>query len=661
MTRAAPSNRIQQHVNFVPINQRSARPVAKVPVSTWRLSWWCAVAGLSLFMVAGCRSPIGTDPAALQAEQRQAERSALNSDHYSEATRQILNRYQQLGAFTRTPRETLCTLQERALKDTRRDLLFALAELHFLQGERLVRNASANAPRESRAAFLTAAVYAYHFLFRDGSDPLPTAYDGRFKVASDIYNRGLARGLADRDNGAALALAEGERALADGSLAIGLDLSHFPVAAKDIAAYTATDLLRVRGLDARDEQPGLGVPLAVTLETSARPGEPRLIPATAFLRLPQSLGDWHNSPVRATLEVHPAFNPEQVEVGGRMVPLRSDATAVLAYALADKTVWRLGREQFFSARERVKTGLYPIEPYQAGRIPVVFVHGTFSSPVHWAQTWNTLRADAQLRERLQFWCFVYNSGNPVSDSAARLRETIVAKVRELDPEQKDPALQHLVVIGHSQGGLLAKLTGTETGEALWRTVSEQPLDELQLAPEVKASLRRNFVYHPLACVDRIIFVATPHRGSYLASGFVRGLARKLVTAPEALITAPGNWLQVREQLKLPPQIEAAVPTSIDGMSPKNPWLMALAELPTAPGVQAHSIIAVKPGQVVPAGSDGVVDYQSATVSYAASEHVTRGVHSCQGQPDVIEEIRRILLTHLSAVFPETWQATAVHN
>ena len=38
----------------------------------------------------------------------------------------------------------------------------------------------------------------------------------------------------------------------------------------------------------------------------------------------------------------------------------------------------------------------------------------------------------------------------------------------------------MVVIGHSQGGLLAKMTAIDSGTELWDTISQRPLDELIL-------------------------------------------------------------------------------------------------------------------------------------------------------------------------------------
>jgi transposase InsO family protein len=50
------------------------------------------------------------------------------------------------------------------------------------------------------------------------------------------------------------------------------------------------------------------------------------------------------------------------------------------------------------------------------------------------------------------------------------------------------------------------------------------------------------------------------------------------------------------------------------------------------------------------GDDGVVSYRSAHIDEAASELVVRWSHSAQGQPEVIEEIRRILYEHLATSY-----------
>ena len=369
-------------------------------------------------------------------------------------------------------------------------------------------------------------------------------------------------------------------------------------------------------------------------------------PATLFLRVPGDVRAWSAGSLRASLELYSTFQTNSVEVAGNQIPLEGDVTAPLAYALNDASVWKLGSEQFFSFEEKIKNNLYFTQPYERGRVPVIFVHGTLSSPVWWAEMWNTLRADRELRKGCQFWYFIYNSGNPIGISAAKLRQEINRKVQQLDPGGHDPALRQMVLVGHSQGGLLTKLAVTETGDKLWSAVSDKPINQLDLDATEQKEIRERFFLTPLPSVKRVIFISTPHRGSYRAGAFVRRLAMRLIKMPPELISATMKALSLQNPLHVKPGYEKRVPSSIDGMSPTNPWLLALAEIPVVPSVQAHSIIAIKGDDQPPTGGDGVVRYTSAHVPYVQSELIVRSGHTCQQNPATIEEVRRILIEHL---------------
>ena len=82
------------------------------------------------------------------------------------------------------------------------------------------------------------------------------------------------------------------------------------------------------------------------------------------------------------------------------------------------------------------------------------------------------------------------------------------------------------------------------------------------------------------------------------------------------------------------------------MTPGNPFAMGLVAIPVAPGISAHSIIAVKGDGPVEEGNDGVVEYSSAHIEGVESELVVRSSHSVQGNPTAVEEVRRLLLLHL---------------
>ncbi len=89
-------------------------------------------------------------------------------------------------------------------------------------------------------------------------------------------------------------------------------------------------------------------------------------------------------------------------------------------------------------------------------------------------------------------------------------------------------------------------------------------------------------------------------------------------------------------------------TSADSMSPDNPVLKALAEIPLAPGIRGHSIIAVDGDGDPKLGDDGVVKYSSAHLDGMASEFIVKSGHSSQLNPLAIDEMRRILVENLTA-------------
>ena len=74
-------------------------------------------------------------------------------------------------------------------------------------------------------------------------------------------------------------------------------------------------------------------------------------------------------------------------------------------------------------------------------------------------------------------------------------------------------------------------------------------------------------------------------------------------------------------------------------------VQGLQQIPVAPSIKAHSIIAVKGTGPAEQGNDGVVEYTSAHIDGVESELVVRSPHSCQGNPHTMEEVRRILRLH----------------
>jgi hypothetical protein len=206
----------------------------------------------------------------------------------------------------------------------------------------------------------------------------------------------------------------------------------------------------------------------------------------------------------------------------------------------------------------------------------------------------------------------------------------------------------MVVIGHSQGGLLTKLTVVDSGDQLWRTFSDKHFDSLTLAEADRVYLKRNFFFSPLPSVRRVVFISTPHRGSYRATSFVRNLVFRFIKLPDDVLRVSKDLLTLKLINNVSSEVRRSVPTSLDNMSPGNKFLLALADLPLAPGVTGHSIISVKGNGPLEEGKDGVVSYSSAHLDGMASELIVKSGHSCQDKPATIEEVRRILLEHLNS-------------
>jgi pimeloyl-ACP methyl ester carboxylesterase len=283
------------------------------------------------------------------------------------------------------------------------------------------------------------------------------------------------------------------------------------------------------------------------------------------------------------------------------------------------------------------------DPYVSGRIPVVFVHGTASSPARWAEMLNEFLGDPAIVSRYQFWFFTYNTGNPIPFSAMHLREQLQEALDDVDPQDASSSLSRMIIIGHSQGGLLTKMTVVSSGERFWEHISPEPFSQARMKAETRDLLQRSIFVEPLPFVERVIFVATPHRGSFRARGITGKIARSVVSLPARLSRLTLDLIQLDPAGAV--QKARRMPTSIDNMDPDNVFIQTLAALPVATGVRVNSIIPVKGTGPFEEGNDGVVSYASAHLDGVESEFIVRSGHSTQSNPQTIEEVRRILYRH----------------
>jgi PGAP1-like protein len=431
---------------------------------------------------------------------RRLTRSALSHNELSTFSRTVLLETNLDRLYEDDPEKALVQLHDIAVSGSGGpNQLFAVAEASFLHAERT----------GSRSYYLAVAVYAWTYLFPEDTSEAPNPFDPRFGLAASLYNRGLTSAL-ESEEGRKVAVRGGTFDLPIGQLTVAFDPRQLQWQGRRMTGFTPVAEYRVVGLEAYYREPGLGAPLAASL--APLPDETRndlLLPeltigVTVILRLPGSRTGLAWPPLDGTLEVHIPEMSNTVDIAGRPVPLEAEPTAVFAYSLADSPIWGQEYTRFFEAISfgSDQSQLYATVPHRRGRIPVVFVHGTASSFGRWAEMYNRLASDSRLRERYEFWFFSYDSGSPITWSAMLLRESLQRAVRLLDPDGTDPGMQQMVVIGHSQGGLLTKMTVIDSGTRFWDMDFRRPLDSLDVSPDTRNLLQRTLFVKPLPFVKR---------------------------------------------------------------------------------------------------------------------------------------------------------------
>jgi hypothetical protein len=476
-------------------------------------------------------------------------------------------------------------------KPDERDRLFALSELSFAYGEK----------SRNQSYYLASAAYAYAFLFPANPADAPGRYDPRLRLSVDLYNRGIALGLGTKDENE-VDLSAKHLTLPFGSLDLAVKPKGFNYGGYHLTKFVSLADLRVRGLRNTYRNAGIGAALSAQVEPQADSTANRWIPPnakvpiTAFVRFDDPRRAMSDGRLHGTVELYDEDETEAVQVGSYTVPLESDLSAALAYRLEGAPIWDFeiagflrGDLSFLGDRNSGdSSGLYMLHPYLPKLIPVVFVHGTALSPARWAEMANELLGDPAIASRYQIWFFIYNSGNPIALSAMRLRESLQAVRKDVDPHEKDAALDQMVVIGHSQGGLPTKMIVVDSGNRFWNNVTKVPFDQAQLHPETRDLASRAMFFKPQPFVKEVIFIATPHRGSYMASNPIVKFGNKFLNLPGGLAKTGVALAKLREPNMLGSPY--TIPTALDNMDASNPFIKTLGTTPIAGSVHVHSII-----------------------------------------------------------------------
>jgi pimeloyl-ACP methyl ester carboxylesterase len=605
---------------------------------------------LSLSLAPGCASQqlvkLRAQPYNPLAEQLKL--TAQGGPRPSERTRQLLHRFDIAHRTRGDSVDAIATLAKVHDDSPSLESCYALAELHYIAGQRL----QLRDRRQAQSHFWNCVARTYEYLFDPKFQNTRNRYDPQFRGACDLYNTALESCLriARRDGhlkpGGAISFAIGDQTTDVEFVALS-DTWHVA----DFDRFEFASDYEIRRLPNHYHNYGLGVPLIALRQRGDAPervdryfANEFCFPVTAFLRLIPNAVEEGFASATARLELHDPLVEETIAVTGHRVPLESDLSTPLAYFLNNPQLQSLGTRGLLRPRElEAASGLYLVQPYQPGKIPVVMIHGVWSSPMTWMEMFNDLQSMPELRENFQFWFYMYPSGQPFYATAQNLRQDL-EEIRSVhDPHRVEPAFEQMVLVGHSMGGLIARLltlesnaTGTATLDPRARSAGTGRIQQV--------AGRDGEGTEP--CASRVITIGSPHRGSDYANSFTRLLGRKLISLPERAMSATRRTLRGRSRpLFEPPADDDS--TSLDTLSPDSPILKVMLEQPQPTGVRFHNVVgAIRPVPLVE-NSDGVVTYRSSHLDNVESEVVVAAEHTMLPRhPRTVLEVRRVLLLHL---------------
>ena len=603
-------------------------------------------------------------------------RSLSQFDKPSERTMETLTRQGLNKRYKTDPTRVLASLERTAQgqKDDA-DLIYALAELNWLEGRRHDQTKLISFDRQRDQVldrYLDALTYAYDYLFSPALAAGRQPSDPRFRLACDIYNAALERLIRTALIKGRVPMGEFIELTLRGQKAkvrLAVDEGS-PWPRNEIGEMMFASDYELTGVETQTRQYGVGVPMIALrkkLKSDDNPTTAALerflpteaaFPLTAFMhpksRLEQPLDKKGDE--EFVVELIDPIRFRQVGSDPKaLLPLEFDLTTPLAY------MWSKS-EQFRDAdREKIsnlikpgdlskKSGLTLLRPYEPGKIPVVMVHGLASSPLTWIPMINELMNDLRVRESYQFMLFAYPTGAHVPIAMSSLREALWQARSQFNTEGTAPDFDQMVLLGHSMGGLLCHSLAVSSGDRFWQLHSDRPFKEILGPPEVLTELRQFLFFEPMPSVRRVVYLATPHRGSDLSRGMIGRVSSSLIEDSDHIqkllstLIADNPDAFDRKRFR-------RLPNSIETLSTNNPVLTALMEMKSGPDVTFHSIIgANRPGP--PADStDGVVAYRSSHLDGVASEKLVRSDHSVQKSPEAIQEVRRVLIEHLVKVRP----------
>jgi len=429
-----------------------------------------------------------------------------------------------------------------------------------------------------------------------------------------------------------------------------------------VADFSLCSQYQVNNLRQTNRRAGGGVPLVATLKPkelyrSLRMAPGLTIPVTYLLRMVyDDKGERYIESLFQDTGLLESMNMEKYSAMSGEWPLAVDFSTPLACFLHNLPDRNLISVMLHPDTEEKIAGLYMMEPFQPGKIPVVFVHGLMSGPGTWVQMINSLKNSPEIRKHYQFWFFYYSSGSPVFASAKMLYQALMDAEKELatTPEIK-ANFERMVLVGHSMGGLLCRTLLQKDPHYLMETVMHCPWEDIlaKLSDDEVKFMQSIGSCPALPFVHRVVFCAVPHKGADMAKRPIAAFGSRIIRLPQSILSKKDTLRRIAEKVNAKDSELAVLHgrffTGIDNLDPDNPFIRALGSSQMKDDLVYHSIIGNEEQDSRPGGSDGVVPYESSHLDGAASELIVKSWHSVHRSPEAIRELLRILLLHLKTV------------
>lgn len=520
-------------------------------------------------------------------------------------------------------------------------------------------------------AWLETARYAYAYLFMTGRAPGQRAFEDRQTQVRDYYNYAVQQStvlLFQREKAAYGNDSSWVRqTITIGKWHIDLDVSNLVSVNQMPQEVIPAGTLRFDGLRSVYRRDGFGAELVAVLPQAPlvendlvrmskllkpkQPASPPYIemPSPAITVLFRFTGESLAELMESNhLQIAPydPYMKSNVMIRDQRVPLAANFSAGYGLWLARSGFATQSIRTLFGRSEGITSPhVYLMQPFDPKRRIIVMLHGLASSPEAWVNVANEVLGDETLRQHYQVWQIYYPTNAPIAYNRAAIKDVLDQTLKHFDPDGTSPAASDMVLIGHSMGGVIARLLVSGAQDQLWQMVTEKRHFTPEQLARLQDRLGPMLRFSPMPNVERVIFIAAPHRGTTFAKNTIGRWVGNLIRLPISfvdrfedvakILTAGDPDLSARKS--------RLIPNSIDNLKDSDPFVRAAATLPISPQVKYHSIIAKRDAKVpLLKSDDGVVPYTSSHLDGALSEKIIISTHSVQGTPQSILEIRRIL-------------------